>query len=220
MERFSRSIFIVCSALMTLTGCFATVPPLTKDDALKFPTISNLVEERHKPLGLGRWYKGEDGDRYVVQFKSLWLNHKDYFNDLTMYCDAKGGSFKDYRDENRQKLLQLREKYTKKVESKRFECGPEGRAEYYDDWTKFNPAVCRKRYENVISEEDKTKIDEEFGRPAGYACVKGESILYMGTIYTRQESKSFGMEDTPESYVRLNEGKSGSFPVSERANMK
>lgn len=197
-----------------ITGCATS-----KKEIAKFATATDLAEgikpnimEAEKEYSK-RVYK----DRHISSILYIskaerrgsqeWAVN-DHVEAYTEFCNINGGIFKDFRKENEKKLASLRADPTNryKEESEYFECGPEGRGTRSDDWTKFNPSVCRKLYYTKVNDKG---VHAKYGRPADYACIKEKSVLFMGDINN----------DLNVARVTVIEGNKGLLPISELENM-
>lgn len=209
-----RKATILLLSTLLFMGCATS-----KKEIAKFATATDLAEgikpnfmEAEKEYSK-RDYKDRHASIIVYTSKAErrgsqeWAVN-DHVEAYTEFCNINGGIFKDFRKENEKKLASLRadpaNRY--KEESKYFECGPEGRGTRSDDWTKFNPSVCRKLYDTKLDDKG---VYAKYGRPADYACIKEKSVLFMGNI--RNYSS--------HAVITVIEGNKGLLPISELENM-
>ena len=210
-----HSQVIAVFLMFAVTGCGANwQKPMTKDEMMQYPTAIAFSKERYTniraSLGTSKWQQRETADRNIAAFiigsnpTMFSASFKAFMTDESGYCEARGGVFKDISRENNAKRAELSNKYSYQEESRNFECGPAGRGTISRDWTKFNPAVCRKLYETKV---DMVKVNAEYGKPADIQCALNNGVLFMGTIGS--ESYQTSMGPGKNMIIRLNEAKTG-----------
>lgn len=207
MNRFVLTVVSIIS-LVSLFGCgVGWQSALSTEEMSKYPNVITLAKDRYTNVrassSLSHWQQSEAPGRSVASFiivtNTIRVNpdKRTFFNDMSGYCQLKNGTFKDIRAENRARMAELRKKYSYQEESRSFECGPEGRGTISQDWTKFNPAVCRKLYDTKVKTAE---VTSEYGKPADYQCEINDGILYMLTMreqYERNKAVSV--------FIRINE---------------
>ena len=206
--------------MFVVAGCGANwQKPMTKDEMMQYPSAIAFSKERYTnvraSLGTSRWQQSETLDRNMAGFviasnpRMFEASFKAFMVDESGYCDARGGVFKDMRPENRARMAELRKKYSSEEESSSFECGPVGKGTISKDWTRFNPAVCRKLYDTKV---DMDKVNAEYGKPADIQCAVSNGVLFMGTMGSTSYQSSIG--PGKNLIIRLNEAKAGTIAPS------
>jgi len=212
---------MLLAGIILVSGCanFGTQKPLTKEDASGFNKATDLAEARYKQIGIGRWSKSEETNHTVVKIvdsaysvpgRSAYIN--GFINEFTMFCELKKGEWKDFRKENEVKMAELRKKHSLQVEMPYFVCGP-GKGSIETDWTKFNPAACRKVYNTGF---DQDKVNQEYGNPADFACIQSDGVSFKGSFRYRSGATVGGGMTSFDTIVTIHEGKGAPLPLSEQ----
>ena len=203
-----------------ITGCGVSwQKPMTKEEMLHYSTVLAFAKDRYTnvraSLGTSRWEQGETADRNYAGFVigtspvSFDSTVKVFLDDMAGYCDSRGGVFKDTRAENKERMKELKQKYSRQEENGLFECGPEGRGTVSRDWTKFNPTICRKLYD---TKTDMGNVMAEYGRPDDFQCSVNAGVIFMGSMGSESFRSSLG--PGMKLVIRLNEAKSGAITAS------
>lgn len=240
-----RKAAMLLLGAVLITGCATS-----KKEIAKYATATDLAEgikpnfmEAEKGY-LKRVYKDRHISTIVYRGRSSTTDGSglewavdDLLKAFTEYCNVNGGTFKNFRTENEKKVKSLMADpaNTYQVESRYFECGPEGRGTTSDDWTKFNPSICRKLYDTKV---DYNSVNSKYGRPASYACTKDNSVLFMGDITIDRSAvlavlphaRQLEQEVRAKANITIDrsavprritviEGNKGLLPISELENM-
>jgi len=212
---------MLLAGIILISGCanFGAQKPLTKEDALGFNKATDLAEARYKQIGIGRWSKSEEPNHTVVKIidsvysvpgRAAYV--QGFINEFTMFCELKKGEFKDFRKENGIRMDELTKKHSYQKEMPYYVCGPgEGTAEW--DWTKFNPATCRKKYSTGVYQD---KVYQEYGNPADFACIKNDGVSFKGSLRYRAGATVGGGMTSFDTIVTIHEGKNAPLPLSEQ----
>ncbi|MFA5105298.1 MAG: hypothetical protein WC527_09045 [Candidatus Margulisiibacteriota bacterium] len=202
----------IAAVLVFLSGCgVGWQKKLTKDELLQYPTVIALAKDRYTNYrvssGLSQWQQREVPGRSIASFRivtttaSLNFDQQAFFKDMSGYCGVKGGTFMNMEFHNRARMNKLEKiySYSSSVPKDYFECGPEGRGQVVQDWTKFNSSVCRKLYETPVNTD---MVAAKYGNPPDYQCVKNDNVLFMFTMRSRElYSKDVDV------FIRINEAK-------------
>lgn len=203
--------------LTVLTGCGVEfLKPLTPDQMAIYPDVIALAKDRYTgtrvsgPLPLSGWSVTSTDTRDIASFQipsnttGADADYKAFARDMAAYCAFKGGHYEDFSTATAARWQALRQQNTQVVESKilgsaAFECGPPGRGTISNDWTQYNPSMCRQLYTNAT---DMRTVRTGMGDPPNFGCTSSAGALFIGKALTVPGS---GAVVTIQ--VRINQGR-------------
>jgi hypothetical protein len=194
----------------------------------KYNNVISLSSNRYTGIqassGMSDFKTFSIKDREVAEFKILTNevrvgnNLNVFISDMNDYCNFAGGDFED-RSNDIEILKEIIKKHTTITKTTydltaSFECGPRGHGTISNDWTKFNPEICRKLENQELQKTvtwntiDKEKVWEKYSNLPRFVCKNKEirnKVIFIGTIHmvNRGSTGSFG--DAIQLIVRLNQ---------------
>jgi hypothetical protein len=252
--RLFLQYFAMFFFVLAVFGCgVGWLPRLSDKELLQYKNVVSLSKDRYanfrSSFGLSKFYSKKINGINICSFQIATNNIRQsnsrsvFIGDMKSYCEINNGIFENLLGKksnlfkskilNKNKELNIfRSRIIKKYTSETtvnirpiFECGPKGRGTISDDWTKFNPEVCRKlpdtKKTKIVNWQKVNKEVEEYKKKhnisdnlPSFICMKEKGVLFIGTI-SKQSDGNVVIYN-----VRLNQKENSLIKFNDALNMK
>lgn len=218
----------IALSLFLLSCGVGHLPSLSTKEMDSAPTVIELAKKRYTSFrassGMAGFKSSVSRGRELASFKistnEVRKKHslEHFLTDMHDFCVHHNGTFED-RSSHKELLERLIQKHTRTQVTTsnltaKFECGPHGHGTISDDWTKFNPAVCRQLANQALTKTDVRnivdgeKVWEEFWYIPRFVCrdaTKPNTAIFIGNIHERNRGSAGSFGQAIQLLVRLNQ---------------